>query len=58
MISVKLTNGTTQTLRLSERAASDVGKDIDRASDGTVDVVVYYKNEAGQRVVHYFKRLS
>jgi hypothetical protein len=57
-ISVKLANGTTQTLKLSERAASDVGKDIDRVSDGTVDVVVYYKNEAGQRVVHYFKRLS
>ena len=57
-ISIKLANGTTQTLQLSDRAASDVGKDIDRASDGTVSVIVYYKNEAGQRVVHYFKRLS
>jgi len=57
-ISIKLTNGTTQTLQLSDRAASDVGKDIDRASDGTVSVMVYYKNEAGQRVVHYFKRVS
>jgi hypothetical protein len=58
MISIKLANGTTQTLQLSDRAASDVGKDLDRVSDGTVTVVVYYKNEAGQRVVHYFKRLS
>ena len=57
-ISIKLANGTIQTLQLSDRAASDVGKDIDRASDGTVDVRVYYKNEAGQRVVHYFKRVS
>lgn len=57
-ISIKLANGTTQTLQLTDRAASDVGKDIDRASDGTVNVIVYYKNEAGQRVVHYFKRVS
>jgi hypothetical protein len=57
-IAIKLANGTTQTLQLSDRAASDVGKDIDRASDGTVTVIVYYKNEAGQRVVHYFKRVS
>ena len=57
-ISIRLANGTTQTLRLSDRAASDVGKDVDRASDGTVPVIVYYKNEAGQQVVHYFKRVS
>lgn len=57
-ISIKLASGTTQTLQLSERAASDVGKDIDRASDGAVTVVVYYRNEAGQPVVHYVKRLS
>jgi hypothetical protein len=57
-IAIKLANGTTQMLQLSERAASDVGRDIDRASDGTVTVIVYYKNEAGQPVVHYFKRVS
>jgi hypothetical protein len=57
-IAIKLANGTTQTLQLSERAASDVGKDTDRASDDAVSVIVYYKNEAGQRVVHYFKRVS
>ena len=57
-ISITLANGTTQTLQLSDRAAADVGKDIDRASDGTVNVIVYYRNEAGQQVVHYFRRLS
>jgi hypothetical protein len=57
-ISIRLADGTRQTLRLSERAAADVGKEIDRAGDGTAKVIVYYKDEAGQRVAHYFKRVS
>jgi hypothetical protein len=57
-ISIKLANGTTQVLQLSERAASDVGTDVDGASDGTATVIVYYNNQAGHPVVHYFKRVS
>lgn len=56
-ISIKLADGTTQTLRLSERAAADAGKDLDSARDGA-RIIVYYKDEAGQRVAHYFKRVS
>jgi len=57
-ISIRLADGTRQTLRLSDRAAADVGKDLDRTADGAARVIVYYKDEAGQRVAHYFKRLS
>jgi hypothetical protein len=57
-ISIRLADGSTQTLRLSDRAATDVGKDVDRAAVDTTRVVVYYANEAGQRVAHYFKRIS
>jgi hypothetical protein len=57
-ISIRLADGTRQTLRLSDRAATDVGKDIDRAGDSAANVIVYYKDEAGQRVAHYFKRIS
>jgi len=57
-ISIRLADDTRQTLRLSDRAAADVGKDIDRAGDSTAKVIVYFKDEAGQRVVHYFKRIS
>jgi hypothetical protein len=57
-ISIRLADGSTQTLRLTERAATDVGKDVDRAAADTTRVVVYYANEAGQRVAHYFKRIS
>jgi hypothetical protein len=55
-ISVRLADDSQQTLRLSDRAAADV-KDLDRAGDGGANVVVYYRNEAGQRVAQYFKRV-
>jgi hypothetical protein len=35
-----------------------VGKDIDGAAVGTATVVVYFNDEAGRRVAHYFKRVS
>jgi hypothetical protein len=57
-ISIRLADGSTQTLRLTDRAATDVGKDVDRAATDTTRVVVYYADEAGQRVAHYFKRIS
>jgi hypothetical protein len=57
-LSIRLADGTRQTLRLSDRAAANVGKDIDHVRDGTAQVIVYYKDEAGQRVAHYFKRVS
>ncbi len=57
-ISIKLADGTRQTLRLSERAAAEAGEDIDQAGDGTVRVIVYFRDESGERVAHYFKRVS
>jgi hypothetical protein len=57
-ISIRLADGSTETLRLTDRAAVDVGKDLDRAADNATVVVVYYASEAGQRVAHYFKRVS
>ena len=57
-ISIRLADGSTQTLRLTDRAAIDVGKDVDRAAVDTTRVVVYYADEAGQRVAHYFKRIA
>jgi len=58
MISIKLADGTRQTLRLSEQAAAAAGKDLDHVDDSTVRVIVYFKDEAGQRVAHFFKRVS
>jgi hypothetical protein len=55
-ISVRLSDDSIQTLRLSDEAAADA-KDVDRASTGA-NVIVYYRNESGQRVAKHFKRVS
>jgi hypothetical protein len=55
-ISVKLSDDSIQTLRLSEDAAANA-KDIDRAGDTGANVIVYYRNESGQRVAKYFTRI-
>jgi hypothetical protein len=57
-MSIRLANGSTQTLRLTDRAATDVGRDVDSAAADATRVIVYYADEAGQQVAHYFKRIS
>ena len=57
MIALRLADGSTQMLRLSDRAATDDGKDV--AADGVeTTVIIYYGEENGQKVAHYFKRMS
>jgi hypothetical protein len=51
-------DGKTETLRLTERAAGDSGKDVDPDANGETRVVVYYSDEAGHKVVHYFRKTS
>jgi hypothetical protein len=57
-MAIRLADGSRQTLRLTERAAADVGRNLDAAGAGTARVVVYFNDEAGHRVAHYFKRVS
>ena len=57
-LSIRLADGSTQTLRLTDRAATDVGRDVDSAAADATRVVVYYADEAGEQVAHYFKRIS
>jgi hypothetical protein len=58
VMSIRLADGSTQTLRLTDRAATDVGRDVDSAAAEAARVVVYYADDAGQQVAHYFKRIS
>jgi hypothetical protein len=51
-ITVRYDNGKTEKLKLTDRAAADVGKNV---GDDT-RIVVYYSDEAGGRVTHYFKK--
>jgi hypothetical protein len=57
-MSIRLADGSTQTLRLTDHAATDAGKEVDRAASDRTKVVVYYTDDAGERVAHYFKRVS
>jgi hypothetical protein len=52
-LAVRLEDGSTMTLHLTERAAKDAGKDVKRADK----VVVYYADEGGKRVAHFFKKV-
>jgi hypothetical protein len=56
-ISIRLADGTRQTLRLSDGAADGADKVVDRAGVGA-RVIVFVKGEAGERIGHYFKRVS
>ena len=57
-ITIRFANGSTETLRLTDRAAVDAGKDIDGATSGSTKVIVYYSDEGGQKVAHFFRKVS
>ena len=50
-ITIRYDNGKIETLKLTDRAAADVGKNI----EADTRVVVYYSDDAGGKVTHYFK---
>lgn len=55
-VGVKTADGAEETYRLSDRAAKDVGKDIAKGSEKGAKVTMYYTQEGGKKVVHFFKR--
>ena len=57
-ITIRFDNGKTETLRLTDRAAADAGKDVDQGGAGATKVIVYYSDEAGRKVAHFFKKTS
>jgi hypothetical protein len=55
-IAVKTADGTEETFRLTGSAAKDAGKDIAEGTEKSVKVTVYYTDEGGHKVVHFFKK--
>jgi hypothetical protein len=51
-ITVRYDDGKIETLKLTNRAAADVGKNIGEDTR----IVVYYSDEGGGKVTHYFKK--
>jgi hypothetical protein len=57
-ITIRFDDGESETFQLTERAAFGAGKELDQVPDGTARVTVYYTDEDGHRVAHYFKQTS
>jgi len=55
-VAMKTADGTEQTFRLTSNAASDVGKDVGEGAEKSGKATVYYTEEAGHKVAHFFKR--
>ena len=55
-IIIRYDSGATEKLELTDRAAVDEGLDLRNAPPGTTRVVVYYSDEAGRKIAHYFRR--
>jgi hypothetical protein len=54
-LSIKTADGTEETYRLTDHAAQDAGRDTDNAAKKSAHVVVYYSEDAGHKIAHFFK---
>ena len=57
-ITIKFDNGRTETLRLTDTAAAEAAKDIDKAAASGERIALYYDDENGRKVAHYFKKVG
>lgn len=57
VIALKAADGTEETYRLTERAAHNAGKDLGEGTEKSARVTVYYTDEAGHKVAHFFKKI-
>jgi hypothetical protein len=59
-ITIKYANGQQEVMQLTPTAAAEASRDVDEAwgSHGATKVVVYYTDEAGKKIAHYFKKSS
>jgi len=55
-ITIATADGTEQTFRFLDHAARDAGTDIEKGSDRTARVTVYYTEEGGAEIAHFFKK--
>lgn len=56
LMTVKTAEGGRETYRLTDNAARDTGKGIGEGADKSAKVTVYYSEEAGRKVAHFFQR--
>jgi hypothetical protein len=54
-MTIKVADGTEETYRLTEHAAEDAGIETEDAAKKSAHAIVYYSEEAGRKVAHFFK---
>jgi hypothetical protein len=54
-ITIATADGAEHTFRFADRAARDTGRDIEKGADKSVKVTVYYTEEGGDRIAHFFR---
>jgi hypothetical protein len=57
-ITIRYNNGKTETLQMTGRAAAESETGIENPGEGVSKVVIYYSDETGHKVAHYFKKGS
>lgn len=57
-LTVKAADGTEQTYHLAADATKDAGKDVAAGTEKSAKVTVYYTEEGGRKVAHFFKKIS
>jgi len=57
-ITIRYNNGKTETLQMTTRAAAESSADVDEAKGEATRIVVYYSDEAGHKIAHYFRKSS
>jgi hypothetical protein len=55
-LTVKTAVGAEETYRLSDRAAKDAGKDVAEGTEKSAKVTVYYTEEGGRKIAHFFQK--
>ena len=55
-LAVKTADGTEEVYRMTDSAARDAGKGIGTGAEKSAKVTVYYTEEAGHKVAHFFKK--
>lgn len=54
-LSIKTADGTKETFKLTDHAAVDSGKDVARGTARAAKVTVYYTEDAGKKIAHFFE---
>lgn len=55
-VTIKAADGSEQAFRLTDHAAEDAGKDVSEGADKSGKVTVYYTEQAGHKVAHFFTK--